>query len=147
GRYQLYVTSLNPIGKGALELAFQQLRAKLEAEGLFSPERKKPLPDYPLNIALVTSRHTAALQDILKVLLRLPFLRLSIFHVPVQGDGSAELIAEALGLLNREAAKGRPVQIIVLARGGGSLEDLWEFNEEIVARAIARSTIPIVTGI
>src|SRR4051812_20200238 len=88
GRYQLYVTSLNPIGQGALELAFKQLRAKLEADGLFSAERKRPLPRFPMNIVLLTSRQTAALQDMLKVLRRYPFLKLSVFHVPVQGDGS-----------------------------------------------------------
>ena len=147
GQYQLYVTSLNPIGKGALELAFQQLREKLEREGLFARERKKPLPSFPRDIVVVTSRNTAALQDVLKVWRMFPFLRISLFHVPVQGDGSAELIAGALQMLSREAANGRPVDIIMLARGGGSLEDLWEFNEEIVARAIARSAIPVVTGI
>ena len=148
GRYQLYVSSLNPIGQGALELAFKQLRARLEAEGLFAAERKKELPPFPTNIVLLTSRQTAALQDMLKVLRRFPFLKLSVFHVPVQGDGSAELIAEALGLLNRKAAKrDAPADVIVLARGGGSLEDLWEFNEEVVARAIAASQIPVVTGV
>jgi exodeoxyribonuclease VII large subunit len=148
GRYQLYVSSLSPIGQGALELAFRQLREKLQAEGLFAAERKKELPPYPTEIVLVTSRQTAALQDMLKVLRRYPFLKLRVFHVPVQGDGSAELIAEAIGLLNRKAAKGKVgAEVIVLARGGGSLEDLWEFNEEIVARAIAASKIPIVTGI
>jgi exodeoxyribonuclease VII large subunit len=148
GRYQLYVTTLNPIGQGALELAFQQLREKLQKEGLFAEERKNPLPRFPVNIALVTSRQTAALQDILKVLGRFPFLKLKLFHVSVQGEGSAEQIAEALGLLNRQAAKASvAADVIILARGGGSLEDLWEFNEEIVARAIARSKIPIVTGV
>jgi exodeoxyribonuclease VII large subunit len=148
GRYQLYVSSLSPIGQGALELAFKQLRAKLEAEGLFAQERKKPLPRFPMNIILVTSRQTAALQDMLKVLRRYPFLDLKVFHVPVQGEGSAELIADAIGMLNRQAAKGKfTVDVMLVARGGGSLEDLWEFNEEIVARAIAASTIPIVTGV
>ncbi len=148
GRYQLYVSSLSPIGQGALELAFQQLRAKLQAEGLFAPERKKALPAFPIKIVLVTSRQTAALQDMLKVLRRFPFLQLSVFHVPVQGEGAGEKIAEALGLLNRQAAKGkRVVDVMLLARGGGSLEDLWAFNEEVVARAIAKSAIPIVTGV
>src|SRR5438874_1736962 len=147
GRYQLYVTSLNPIGQGALELAFQQLRAKLEAEGLFAAERKKPLPRFPMNIVLVTSRQTAALQDMLKVLGRYTFLRVSVYHVPVQGDGACGEIAQALKMLNREAAKGRAADVILVARGGGSLEELWQFNEEIVARAIAASSIPIVTGI
>jgi exodeoxyribonuclease VII large subunit len=147
GRYQLYATTLAPLGRGALEIAFQQLCEKLKKEGLFSPERKKPLPIFPARIVLVTSRSTAALQDMLKVLRRFPWLRLFLYHVPVQGDGSAELIAEAIQTLSRKAADLGGVDVIVLSRGGGSLEDLWEFNEEIVARAIAASKIPIVTGI
>lgn len=146
GRYQLYVTNMQPLGQGALELAFRQLREKLEKEGLFAPERKKPLPRFPHRIALVTSRQTAALQDVLKVLKRFPWLHLMLFHVPVQGDGSAELIAEAIRLLNRNAVKVR-ADVILLVRGGGSLEDLWEFNEEIVARAIVGSKIPVLSGI
>lgn len=146
GRYQLYVSNLLPVGQGALELAFQQLRAKLEREGLFEPSRKKRLPRYPQHLVLVTSKETAALQDMLKVLKRFAFVKLSIYHVPVQGDGSAEKIAAALQDLNaRRAALG--VDVILLARGGGSLEDLWEFNEEIVARAIVASRVPVVTGI
>jgi exodeoxyribonuclease VII large subunit len=151
GKYQLYVSTLKPVGKGALELAFQQLRAKLEVEGLFAPQRKKALPVYPLNISIVTSRQTAALQDVLKVFARYRFLRLSVFHVPVQGDGSAEKIADAINQLGatRRFDHGRPApcDVILLARGGGSLEDLWEFNEELVARAIARCGIPLVTGL
>jgi exodeoxyribonuclease VII large subunit len=147
GRYQLYISSLSPIGQGALELAFQQLRAKLENEGLFAAERKKPLPRFPLNVALVTSQHTAALQDMLKVLRRYPFLKISLFHVPVQGEGAAKEIADAIGLLNRKAAKRMAIDLVVLARGGGSLEDLWQFNEEVVARAIAASRIPVITGV
>jgi exodeoxyribonuclease VII large subunit len=143
GKYQLYVSTLSPLGKGALELAFQQLRAKLEKEGLFSPERKKPLPRYPSRIALVTSSATAALQDMLKVLRRFPWLELKLHHVPVQGEGAAEKIAAALNSLNKHGS----VDVILLARGGGSLEDLWAFNEEVVARAVAASRIPIVTGI
>jgi exodeoxyribonuclease VII large subunit len=144
GKYQLYVNSLSPLGKGALELAFQQMRAKLEKEGLFAGERKKPLPAYPTRIALVTSSATAALQDMLKVLKRFPWLRLSLYHVPVQGDGAAEKIAGALRWLN---GRSDSIDVILLSRGGGSLEDLWAFNEEAVARAICASRIPIVTGI
>jgi exodeoxyribonuclease VII large subunit len=147
GRYQLYASQIQPIGQGALELAFQQLRAKLAGDGLFEPSRKKPLPKYPKSIALVTSRQTAALQDMLKVLRRYPWLRICIYHVPVQGDGSAEQIATALKCLNDGCDKIGGIDVILLARGGGSLEDLWEFNEEIVARAVAASGIPIVTGI
>jgi len=147
GKYQLYVNSLTPVGQGALELAFRQLHAKLEAEGLFAAERKKPLPVYPLCIALITSQSGAALQDMLKVLRPFPWLRLCVYHVPVQGDGSAEKIAEAIGHLNCRHQTIGGVDVILLGRGGGSLEDLWEFNEEVVARTMAVSKIPIITGI
>jgi len=146
GKYQLYASSLQPLGQGALELAFQQLKAKLEKEGLFAAERKKPLPSYPQRIALVTSRSTAALQDMLKVLRTFAHLRIFLYHVPVQGDGSAEKIADAIDHLSAcRASFG--IDLAIVARGGGSLEDLWEFNEEIVSRAIARSRLAIVTGI
>jgi exodeoxyribonuclease VII large subunit len=147
GRYQLYATSLQPLGKGALEAAFQQLFQKLEKEGLFATERKKPLPSYPMRIAIVTSRSTAALQDMLKVLRRFPWVHLLLHHVPVQGDGAAKLIADALKDLNKQSGVIGGIDLILLGRGGGSLEDLWAFNEEIVARAIVASRIPIVTGI
>ncbi|HVT88914.1 MAG TPA: exodeoxyribonuclease VII large subunit [Tepidisphaeraceae bacterium] len=147
GRYQLYATSLQPLGKGALELAFQQLVEKLKKEGLFDPARRKALPRFPTRIAIVTSRATAALQDILKVLRRFSWLQLYVYHVPVQGEGSAEQIADAIRHLNQPAIAIGKVDLILLGRGGGSLEDLWEFNEEIVARAMAASNIPIVTGI
>jgi len=143
GRYQLYVRRLEPLGQGALELKFQKLRAVLEREGLFAPKRKKPLPRYPVNIALVTGQETAALQDMLKVLNRFPWLKPKIHHVPVQGAGAAARIADAIVQINRSAT----AELILLARGGGSLEDLWEFNEETLARAIAASKIPIITGI
>ena len=147
GKYQLYVTRLQPLGQGALELAFQQLRAKLEAEGLFALERKKPIPPYPARIALVTSRHTAALQDMLKVLQRFPWVRLFIYDVPVQGDGAAQKIAAALAHLNARHMELGGIDLVLLGRGGGSLEDLWEFNEEVVARAVAQSLIPVITGV
>lgn len=147
GRYQLIVTSIQPLGQGALELAFQQLRAKLEAEGLFASERKKVLPRFPRRICLVTSRQAAALQDMLKVLRSYPWLKMFVYHVPVQGDGSAERIAAALDHLSLGHSQVGGIDAILLARGGGSLEDLWEFNEEVVARAMARCAIPIVSGI
>ena len=147
GRYQLYVTALEPLGQGALELAFQQLYAKLEAEGLFAPERKRPVPLYPRRVALVTSSNTAALHDMLKVLRRFPWLRLFLYHVPVQGDGAGDRIAAAIHHLNRHAHAVGGVDVILLGRGGGSLEDLWAFNEERVARAVANSSIPVVTGV
>ena len=147
GRYQLYIARLEPVGQGALELAFRQLCAKLQAEGLFDPARKKPLPPYPRRIALVTSTQTAAIQDMLKVLSRFPFLQLMIYHVPVQGEGAAAKIAEALRDINRGHSDIGGIDLILLSRGGGSLEDLWAFNEEIVARAVAASSIPIITGV
>lgn len=143
GRYQLYVTRLTPIGKGALEAKFQALKEKLEREGLFDTARKRDLPRYPQRIALVTSKQAAALQDMLKVFSRYAWLDLQVCHVPVQGDGSAEKITEMLQKISRE----KKVDLIILARGGGSLEDLWEFNEEVVSRAIVASLIPVITGI
>lgn len=147
GRYQIKVLSLHLAGQGALELAFQRLKAALEAEGLFAPERKIPVPMYPTRIALVTSRQAAGMHDMLKVLRATPFVTLFLFHVPVQGEGAAVKIAEALDLLNAQQARVGGVDVILLGRGGGSLEDLWAFNEECVARAVARSRIPIVSGI
>jgi exodeoxyribonuclease VII large subunit len=147
GKYQFYVTRLQPLGQGALELAFRQSHAKLQREGLFALERKKPLPTYPSRIALVTSRATAALQDMLKVFHPFPWVKLCICNVPVQGEGAAERIADMLTRLSSPRSRCGKVDAIILARGGGSLEDLWEFNEEIVARAIAASRIPVITGI
>ncbi len=147
GRYQLYVTTLRPIGQGALELAFQQMRAKLEAEGLFAVERKRPIPPYPRTVVIVTSSNAAALQDMLKVFRRFPWIRLLLYPVPVQGDGAATKIAAALKHLGRSAAQVGGADLIILSRGGGSLEDLWAFNEEVVARAVAASLLPVVTGI
>lgn len=147
GRYQLYVGSLQPVGQGALELAFRQLLERLRSEGLFEASRKKPIPVFPRRIALVTAGGGAALQDMLKVLRRFSHLQLLLASVPVQGEQAAPRIAEALQLLNRSAARLGGIDVILLARGGGSLEDLWAFNEEIVARAIADSRIPVVTGV
>lgn len=147
GRYQLYARSLQPVGVGALELAFRQLHAKLLAEGLFDSARRKPIPLYPSRITIVTSRQTAALQDVLKVLRRFPWLNLCVYHVPVQGDGAGQKIADAISHLNRCQAMLGGCDAILLVRGGGSLEDLWAFNEECVARAMAASMVPIVTGI
>lgn len=146
GRYQFYATSFIPIGQGGLELAFRQLHEKLEKEGLFNAERKRPLPRYAQHIVLVTSRQAAALQDMLKVLSRFPWIKLTLEHVPVQGDGSAEQIVAKLKEVSGRAKRDH-IDLIILGRGGGSLEDLWEFNEEIVARAIVASSIPVVTGI
>lgn len=146
GRYQLYVSGIQPIGQGALELAFQQMRAKLEAAGLFKAERKRPLPNYPMNVVLVTSSSTAALADMLKVLRRFPFLKLSVYHVPVQGEGCGVKIADAIDHVSATIVE-TGAEVMIVGRGGGSLEDLWGFNEEPVARAIARASIPVITGI
>lgn len=144
GRYQLYVSRIEPKGEGALQLALRQLHDKLKAKGLFEPSRKRPIPKFPLRIAMVTSTQTAAIADMLKVLRRFPFLTLQVFHVPVQGAGASKQIADAI--LSCSQLDPMP-EVILLARGGGSLEDLWEFNEEVVANAIARSPIPVITGI
>lgn len=142
GRYQFYATTLAPLGRGALELKFQQLKEKLEAEGMFAADRKRALPRYPQRIALVTSKQAAALQDMFKVLRRMPWIRLDVHHVPVQGAGASVQIAKAIREINRDSA-----DLIIVARGGGSLEDLWEFNEELVARAIEAAALPVITGI
>ncbi len=147
GKYQLYVNQLQPIGQGALELAFQQLRSKLEAEGLFDVERKREVPRYPAKIVIITSRETAALQDMLKVLRRFAWLQLQLYHVPVQGDGCGRQIAAAIEHVNEYSDQIGGPDLILLGRGGGALEDLWGFNEESLARAIAASRIPIITGI
>jgi exodeoxyribonuclease VII large subunit len=145
-QYQLKLVRLSPIGQGALELAFRQLKEKLEREGLFADDRKKPLPPYPSRIVLVTSPQAAGAKDMLKVLRRFPWLSVMFYPVPVQGEGAAERIADALADLNRNAAK-LGIDLLLLGRGGGSLEDLWEFNQELLARAIVASRIPIITGI
>ncbi|QOV91862.1 exodeoxyribonuclease VII large subunit [Humisphaera borealis] len=145
--YQLKLIQLLPVGQGALELAFRQLKERLEREGLFADERKKPIPVYPRRIALVTSREAAGLADMLKVFRPFPWLKLMLFHVPVQGTAAHPAIAGALHAINRHAERLGGVDVILLGRGGGSLEDLWAFNEEVVARAVADSAIPVVTGI
>lgn len=147
GSYQLYASRMQPLGQGALEIAFAQLKAKLEAEGLFEAQRKRPIPPYPLRIALFTGASTAALEDMLKTLRRYSFLRLFLYPVPVQGEGAAQKIAAAIAHLSATHKRIGGIDVALLARGGGSLEDLWAFNEEPVARAIATSAIPIVTGI
>lgn len=144
GEYQIYVSHIEPVGLGALQLAFEQLTKRLEAEGLFDAERKKPIPALPRRIGIVSSPQGAAIRDILRVLRRrFPNLHVLLFPVKVQGDGAAEEIVRAIRHFNRAEL----VDVMIVARGGGSLEDLWAFNEEIVARAIAGSEIPIITGI
>jgi exodeoxyribonuclease VII large subunit len=146
GRYQLVATSLDPVGEGALEVAKRQLEEKLRGLGLFDVERKRDLPRYPRTIAFVTSRQAAGFADMLKILSRTPWLRVMVYHVPVQGAAAAPAIAAALKHLSDCSAE-LCVDVIVLGRGGGSLEDLWAFNEEVIAHAMAASVVPIVTGI
>jgi exodeoxyribonuclease VII large subunit len=148
GQYQLYVKRLEPRGVGALELAFRQLRDRLHAEGLFDPAHKRAIPRYPQRVALVTSASGAALQDILRTLGR-RFGKLHVFvvDVRVQGSGAAAEIADAIRRLNRCTERLGGIDVIIAGRGGGSLEDLWAFNEEIVARAIHASEIPIVSAV
>ena len=147
GDYQLLVNYLEPVGVGALQLAFEQLKARLAAEGLFAAERKKPLPMLPQRIGLITSPRGAAIADIIRILRRrYQNLHLRLYPVRVQGEGAADEIVVAIQDFNRLASTERP-DVLILARGGGSLEDLWAFNEESVARAIAASRIPIITGI
>jgi exodeoxyribonuclease VII large subunit len=145
GKYQLIVDEIQPKGIGALELAFRQLHDKLARQGLFEAARKRPLPRLARRIAVVTSPTGAAIRDFLEVLRRRsPWVDVLVVPVRVQGEGAAEEIAEAIGLVNRLA---QPVDCLVVTRGGGSLEDLWAFNEEVVVRAIFASRIPVVSGV
>lgn len=144
GDFQLIVEYVEDAGAGALRLAFEQLRLRLEQEGLFAPERKQALPHFPNRIGVITSPSGAALRDVLTTLRRrYPSLPVLIYPVPVQGDGAAERIAAAIRL----ASQRRDCDVLLLVRGGGSLEDLDAFNQEIVARAIHACTIPLVAGI
>jgi exodeoxyribonuclease VII large subunit len=144
GDYQVYVSYIEPVGLGALQLAFEQLKRKLEEEGLFDEGRKKPLPLLPRSIGIVTSPTGAAIRDILRVLKRrFANVHVQLYPVKVQGEGAVSEIAAALRYFNR----ARFAEVLILARGGGSLEDLWAFNEEGVARAIAASEIPVITGV
>ena len=169
GQYQLIVRSVELQGVGALQAAFERLKQKLAAEGLFAPERKRPLPRYPQRIGLVTSPTGAAIRDVLHVIQRRnPGLEIILVPCRVQGDGAAAEIAGAIRLLNeyntggslhKEAPSSQsamdqdrvtrhsPLDLILITRGGGSLEDLWAFNEEIVARAIFESALPVVSAV
>ena len=144
GVYQIDASSIRPLGVGELQAAFERLKAKLEAEGLFSEARKKPLPQFPSRIGIVTSPTGAALQDMLRAIRqRYPAVEVVITPVRVQGAGAAEEIADAVRQLNVLGS----VDVLIVARGGGSLEDLWAFNEEPVARAIAASDVPVISGV
>jgi len=144
GRYQLIVDQMLPAGQGDLHLAFEALKTKLEAEGLFRHELKRSLPTYPEKIGIVTSPTGAAIRDMINIFQRrFPIAQLILLPVRVQGEGAADEIAAAIDVLNSR----QDCQVIIVGRGGGSLEDLWAFNEEVVARAIARSIIPIVSAV
>jgi len=148
GQYQLNVQILQPRGVGLLQAKFEALKRKLEVEGLFAPERKRPLPKFLRRIGIVTSPSGAAIRDMLNVLRRrAPWLQILINPVRVQGTGAAQEIAVAIRELATPNEAFAPVDLIVITRGGGSIEDLWEFNEEIVARAIFHSAVPIVSAV
>ncbi|MEY4484970.1 MAG: hypothetical protein RL693_2422, partial [Verrucomicrobiota bacterium] len=149
GNYQIIVRAVQPKGLGSLQARFEALKQKLHAEGLFDPEWKKPIPRFPRTVALVTSPTGAAIRDMINILTRrAPWLRVLVFPVRVQGQGAEKEIARAIELLNQAEDIGLPVpDTIVVGRGGGSLEDLWNFNEEIVARAIFASEIPIISAV
>ena len=145
GQYQLNVQLVQAGGAGLLQAKFEALKRKLEAEGLFAAERKRELPGFPAVVGIVTSPTGAALRDMLHVLARrAPWLRVIVSPARVQGEGAAAEIAEGIAALNELAA---PPDVIVIARGGGSVEDLWAFNEEVVARAIVASAIPVVSAV
>lgn len=144
GEYQIVLDTVEPKGIGALQLAFEQLKERLAAEGLFDQDRKKPIPAFPRTVGVVTSLTGAAIRDILAVLRRRwPTLHVLIAPVQVQGESAGRKIAEALAALNDWGS----VDVIIVGRGGGSLEDLWSFNEEIVVRAIATSHVPVVSAV
>jgi exodeoxyribonuclease VII large subunit len=144
GDFQLTVEQMRPAGLGILYERFERLKRLLQSEGLFDVERKRPLPAYPGRIGIVTSPQAAALRDVLTTLKqRLPGVPVVLYSAPVQGTGSAEKIAQAIAIAN----KRRECDVLIVCRGGGSIEDLWAFNEEVVARAIAASEIPVVSGV
>jgi len=144
GELQLVVDSLEPKGVGGLQLAFEQLKAKLAAEGLFAEERKRPLPAFPRTVGVVTSATGAAIHDIINVLRRRGAgVKILLCPVKVQGEGAAAEIAAGIGLLNLQGE----ADVLIVGRGGGSLEDLWAFNEEVVARAVHASRIPVISAV
>ena len=144
GSYQLYISDMQPDGMGALSVAFEQLKKKLAAEGLFSDSHKKPIPQFPKRIGVITSETGAAVQDIFNVLSRrFPVAEVVLRPTQVQGDGAAQDIAKAIYLFNEYNA----ADVLIVGRGGGSIEDLWAFNEEVVARAVFASEIPVISAV
>src|SRR5207253_3065812 len=155
GEYQLIVETLEPVGAGALQLAFEQTKARLQAEGLFASQLKRPIPFFPRRIGVVTSPSGAAIRDIINVISRRTrTVHLLIAPARVQGEGAAQEIARAIRFLNDHHARAMRddrheamIDVIVVGRGGGSIEDLWAFNEEVVARAIRSSRLPIISAV
>ena len=144
GNYQIDVRSMKPAGEGELQATFEALKKKLSEEGLFDEEFKKTIPEFPNKIGIVTAIDGAAFRDMISVAKRrFPLVELVIAPSKVQGSGAAEMIAKSIGLLNKQ----KDIDVIIVGRGGGSVEDLWAFNEEIVARAIFASKIPIISGV
>ena len=147
GKYQLYVDKLEPEGVGAIQLAFEQMVKKLQAEGLFDDVHKKPIPTYPERIGILTSESGAAVHDIIdSIHHRWPCVKLFLYPVPVQGERAAEKIAAALRDINSRNSEFK-LDVLIVGRGGGALEDLWAFNEEILARAIFGSKIPVISAV
>lgn len=144
GDLQFIAEGMEPVGLGGLQLSFQQLKERLQNEGLFLSERKQPLPAFPATVGVVTSATGAAIQDILNILRRRSSgLKVLLRPVPVQGDGAGQEIAQAIAELNEEGSS----EVLIVGRGGGSIEDLWAFNEEVVARAIAASHLPVISAV
>ena len=144
GDFQLTVEGMRRSGLGALFEAFEKLKRKLEQEGLFEPSRRKPIPAFPQTVGVVTSPKAAALRDVLTTLARrMPAIRVVLYPTPVQGEGAGEKIAQAI----RTASARREIDVLIVCRGGGSMEDLWAFNEEVVARAIVDCAVPVVSGV
>ena len=147
GKYQLYADKMEPAGVGVLQLAFEQMRERLEKEGLFKDEYKKTIPVYPMRIGIVTSESGAAVKDIAdSVYHRFPCAKVFLYSVPVQGEGAAAAIASAIRKINRRNNELK-LDVLIVGRGGGSLEDLWAFNEEVVARAIFSSQIAVISAV
>ncbi|MBR7112436.1 MAG: exodeoxyribonuclease VII large subunit [Clostridia bacterium] len=144
GQYQIYVGDMQPDGIGALYIAYEQLRRKLEAEGLFDPSKKKPIPKFPKTIGIVTSPTGAAVRDMIDILgRRFPLVRVILYPALVQGQGAAASVASGIRFFNEKM----PVDVMIVGRGGGSIEDLWAFNEEVLARAVAASSIPVISAV
>jgi exodeoxyribonuclease VII large subunit len=148
GQYQLYADQIRPVGEGALYQEFMRLKAMLEAEGLFEAERKRPIPMFPQTIGIVTSATGAALRDMLNTLRRrLPLVQVILAASPVQGLEAPSALVKAIQALNQQSPNHPLPDVILLARGGGSIEDLWAFNDERVVRAVAGSAVPIICGV